>query len=669
VNGIAFVPSGAAGQLIFDTKGRRVRTIGGEFALWVRNSLLKRGSVDWDLTPAGGVVGAAFGAGSGANFGKLPAEGDIRVRFQQLLGRFQALITGAAGTPFFGDLQRGCGAKCPAVTADIKMTTDNKEGLKSGGLGMLVRNVLLDRLLVRTFEATYDPATDRWHGVGSLTVPTPNPITARLDWVTEASRLVSAEGSVANLPVGIGITLKRFELALHRDPVELSGLGELTAGPVIGGRPAIAINGNFLYRLAGRGPGLDVFHAEGSTQILSFLSSGHVNLWGSGAFDFGIRVEIGFPVGPGDPRRKPVFVGASLDGWLSRTNFGAEGVAELIVLGVRAARAEMVLSNVGWAACGQLGWLRGGAAQRWSERDPSIMGGSCDVAVYRARKTAHAAQGGPMTLRLRDSSRGTVLRFRGNGGPPRVILEGPGGQRVAASTDGSPVVNRGFVVLQDADSSATHVAIRRPGGRWRVTVAEGSPPVTGVDSADVLEPPSVTARVRGRGSKRTLSWRLRRVPGQRVIFAETGRDSARVITKTTAARGSVRFTPADGNGRARKIVAMVQQAGAPRATLTVARYTAPPWRKPARPSRLRVRRKGSNLLVSWRRASGAARYMVFVKAADGERELFVVPARKRRLRVRGVKKTDRALVRVAGLRSDNAAGALATRRVKPVRRR
>jgi hypothetical protein len=190
-----------------------------------------------------------------------------------------------------------------------------------------------------------------------------------------------------------------------------------------------------------------------------------------------------------------------------------------------------------------------------------------------------------------------------------------------------------------------------------------------VDSADVLAPPSVTARVGGRGSKRTLSWRLRRVPGQRVIFTETGRDSAHVITKTAAARGSVRFTPADGNGRARKITALVQQSGAPRAALTVARYTAPPWRKPARPRRLRVRRSGSNLLVSWRRAAGAKRYMVFVKAADGEREVFFVPARKRRLKVRGVQKDDRALVRVAGLRSDNTVGALATRRVKPARRR
>ena len=103
-----------------------------------------------------------------------------------------------------------------------------------------------------------------------------------------------------------------------------------------------------------------------------------------------------------------------------------------------------------------------------------------------------------------------------------MILEGPGGQRVAASDDGSPVVNQNFVVLQDAEGSATHVAIRRPGGSWRVSVPEGSPTVAGVDSADVLAKPSISARVQGKGSKRTLSWRLQRLPGQRVTFHREG---------------------------------------------------------------------------------------------------------------------------------------------------
>jgi hypothetical protein len=202
-----------------------------------------------------------------------------------------------------------------------------------------------------------------------------------------------------------------------------------------------------------------------------------------------------------------------------------------------------------------------------------------------------------------------------------------------------------------------------------VTVPEGSPAVAGVDSADVLERPTVSAHVAGRGARRTLTWKLSPRPGQRVTFAEEGGDSAAVIKKTSAARGRVRFTPAAGNGRARRIVATVEQSGAPRDTLTVARYKAPAWRKPARPSRLRGKRSGSSLIVTWRAAAGAARYSVFVTSADGDREVFILPARKRRLKVRDVKKDDRATVQVAGLRSDNVPGRPATLKLKPVKRR
>ena len=67
------------------------------------------------------------------------------------------------------------------------------------------------------------------------------------------------------------------------------------------------------------------------------------------------------------------------------------------------------------------------------------MAAGCHVAPYRAIKSAHAAQGGPVKLNLRASGAGTLLRFRGNGGAPKVVLDGPHGQHVAASADGSPV--------------------------------------------------------------------------------------------------------------------------------------------------------------------------------------------------------------------------------------
>jgi hypothetical protein len=153
------------------------------------------------------------------------------------------------------------------------------------------------------------------------------------------------------------------------------------------------------------------------------------------------------------------------------------------------------------------------------------------------------------------------------------------------------------------------------------------------------------------------------------VFREEGSDSAKVLARSNKARGSVRFTPAAGKGRARRIVATVEQSGAPRDTLRVARYTAPAWRRPAKPRGLRVRRTGTNLLVSWKRAAGAARYMVFATSADGDRQVFMVPASRRSLRIAGVRRNHRAVVEVTGQRADNVAGSKARVTLKPGRKR
>ena len=196
-----------------------------------------------------------------------------------------------------------------------------------------------------------------------------------------------------------------------------------------------------------------------------------------------------------------------------------------------------------------------------------------------------------MKLKLRSSGAGTLLRFRGNGGAPKVVLDGPHGQHVAASADGAPVKTGTAVVLQDPDGAATHVALKKPAGQWTVTTAAGSPTIAGVDSADIMEPPAVSARVGGHGAKRTLTWKLKPRPGQRVTFTEIGRDASAVIAKTSVSRAG-RFTPASGNVRARRIVATVEQSGMPRDSVTVARYAAPAWKKPAKPRKLRARRSG-----------------------------------------------------------------------------
>ena len=107
-------------------------------------------------------------------------------------------------------------------------------------------------------------------------------------------------------------------------------------------------------------------------------------------------------------------------------------------------------------------------------------------------------------------------------------------------------------------------------------------PIRQIREAYGLPKPVVHARVSGRGRTRTLSWRLRPIPGQKVQFAEYGTDVRHLITTTAKASGRVRFTPQTGPAGRRRIVAIVEQYGLPRATLTLASFRAPGPPRPAR---------------------------------------------------------------------------------------
>ena len=141
----------------------------------------------------------------------------------------------------------------------------------------------------------------------------------------------------------------------------------------------------------------------------------------------------------------------------------------------------------------------------------------------------------------------------------------------------------------------------------------------------------------------------------------------------TGGKGSLRFTPADGQGGTRRIVALVEQDGLPRKKLTVATYKAPPRAKPGVPAAVKIKgpgpfrnaaaaRSGASrgLTITWRAAKGAARYGVRVVLPDGRKLFFLRNADDRVVRIADVPAEGRAVVRVVGLRKDNTTGPAAT---------
>jgi hypothetical protein len=295
------------------------------------------------------------------------------------------------------------------------------------------------------------------------------------------------------------------------------------------------------------------------------------------------------------------------------------------------------------------------------------MGQSCDVGPYRASR-ARVSQAGPTHLSF-DGDDPVVIRIDGDGGAPAVALTGPGGFRITTPLvpSGAPGDAR-HILLQDEENDATFVALRHPRGSWSLEAMAGSAPIRSVQTADVLKPAKVSARVSGRGSARRLSWRLRRQPGQRVRFVEQGPDVKRALTATRRAKGRVRFRPGFGSAGPRTIVAIVEQNGMPRDTITVARYTAPAPPRPQRPRRLRARRRGSAVVVAWRPGRGAASQRVVVRRARGRSDLFLVKARRRKLRIARVDRDERVAVEVAGLRRDNVPGPSAKAKVRVKRK-
>jgi hypothetical protein len=154
--------------------------------------------------------------------------------------------------------------------------------------------------------------------------------------------------------------------------------------------------------------------------------------------------------------------------------------------------------------------------------------------------------------------------------------------------------------------------------------------------------------------------------GQRLTFLERYEGGWRTIATAGRARGTVRFAPGDGKAGTREVWVAVHQNGMLRERLRVARYRAPGRALPGRPRRVRVRRRGSTLRVTWAPATRAVRYRVVVRLSDGRRRTFMASRRRRSITMRGVVRGVRGSVRVTGLRADMLRGPTAT---APVRRR
>jgi hypothetical protein len=169
---------------------------------------------------------------------------------------------------------------------------------------------------------------------------------------------------------------------------------------------------------------------------------------------------------------------------------------------------------------------------------------------------------------------------------------------------------------------------------------ERVPDVIDIEALDLRDPcgpvtTAASASAASRCASRTSrSNRGRGLSHQKMMFVEEGKGVRDVIATTRKRRGKIRFHPASGPRGRRAIAAIVTRQGVPRAQMTVAHYKAPGPLLPGRPRHVRLRRRGSKLVVRWKAAPRARRYAVAWALRDGRHQAKIV--RRHRLRIRRV---------------------------------
>jgi hypothetical protein len=312
-----------------------------------------------------------------------------------------------------------------------------------------------------------------------------------------------------------------------------------------------------------------------------------------------------------------------------------------------------------------LGW-------KWGEGGiPDITFFTCRPSEYREVQPplgARAAQSGARTFELPRGLPAAQVRVVGAGGAPAIDVRGPDGTQISVPLDGQQAQNTtgdNFFAAR-MDARTVQIGLRKPaGGRWTITPRGGSASIDDVAVAEGKPSTKVSARVRGRGQRRVLRYRVTPAAGQRIRFVEQGARSYTELGVAKGRSGSIRFAPAPGGRGRRQILAYIDQDGVTVERRNVARYVASDDARPPKPRGVRVKRRRDAITVSWRRARGVKSYGVVVRLAN-KRRIFRVVNRPR-LTLRGFHRLARGTVLVQSLRAGEPSSRPAAARLKPLR--
>ena len=678
LHGLRIIPEGSS-KIIMDPTRLRIDTTGavrvvvsnsvvGDITLW-------RGEIHRDLSavrpgtnlfefPIGEYATKVLGFGVGA---------DVRIRLESDGVHIPLSLK---LPPAFGGF---------AGSAELVATRDR--GLILDSLHIELGPVPLGVLVINKVELDYIGAGEIWRGRGVVTVPAGGTLDATVEFRMgdfNSARISFTPASP--IPIGPFVYLLNINGGFTVDPIHIEAGARIGAGAAVQGQAPVTVNGLFEMDFPRSGPAnfkmsgtVDVFFFEVGNGFLQFQTDGYAAFGGQlGPFEIG-----------------PLGLDARVSGFVDAGSgqFGADlsGKVE-ICIDVELARpcagagADVAVSNAGFAACATLKVVKeftGGVRFPWDDFGPEILANPaaaayalithiaipCNTDGYRVAPPRPASarvaqQGGSVVSVPRGVPSFTVLLI-GDGGKPQVTATGPGG---AVVRSGEQPTNTGFTASA-GELPATYLVLTNPRpGDWTIVPNPGSPAITQVQTSGGYRPAVVRGRVTGKGRKRAITYRIRNLGhGQRVQFVERGKFGTNIVGSTTKRRGRIRFTIADARGGRRRVIALVQKDGLHTDRKTIGSYRAPGPVRPGKPRRLRAKRRGKVVAITWRPARGAQRHSVTLRGRHGTSVGRFVGRKTRKVRFDRIRRDERLTVTVYGLSKKYRRGAATRLRVKAVR--
>jgi hypothetical protein len=663
LNGLKLVPDSNTGDVVIDPAHTQIRTV-GTFSVKAGSYTVYDGFFTWTVPPGGGALNvdiAQLVTTDNPTVEGFPVLGDFKLAFDPKMG---ADLTADAGIPF------GALAKDIGITGALTLHTAPGTGLLTDQTSVTAPGFSLDGIGIKNLKVSYSSATDTWEGGATVNLPTPNKLNISADLAFSHGSFQKFSGSVGglNFPIVGGVDLQQISVVFGVNPLVIGGGLGLSFGPQVSGKALAGVTGSFVYQeAAAHSDGMIM--VNGSLTLASFkIAKAYFNYdTTSGLVQVGGQFQLGLPdADAADPTKQPVYIGAALNGALQGSKFDLDAnvMVDLNFIDLKVG-AEVLVSDKGLAACATLSvdgfsWSPG-FGYEWSSGNFDLMWHGCSVGAYQTLK--FGSGGGD----ARDSAVGRVvkllpgrslLELKGATGAPKVTLRGPAGQQVRVPTASvKPLLVHGFAVLQDPSDKITWIAIQHGGGKWRMTPAPNSSPITSAKDAPLLPVPTGSGSVTGKGARRTLKWHLRGLAGDSAVFWEKGADVDRIIGRSTASRGTLHFKPAPGKGGRRDIRVQILNGGIVSRELVIAHYSAAGLRKPGAPKHVTATAApGGAIAVSWKRARGAQQYLVVVETAAGARLSQVVPGSRHRVVVSDVLPITAATVTVTGELDTGLAG-------------